>query len=218
MRLPLDLVIGRPPGQELPASEPAFVAALQQRMEVTRQRVSQNLRVAGQAMWQWYQQRARGAQYAVGDKVWLHNPQRKHGLSPKLQSPWEGPYTVLQALSGVTYKISGGARRRPLIVRVDRLWTYAEPGQFTWGHGDAAWNDAGNSDAPVNKSGVVGTCGVSEGAVVHGETNESSDENIDSDRDQRKQVLSLTGRPRRPRKRPVWWKDYVDSDDTSDDE
>ena len=117
LRLPLDLVTGRQLGEELPSTTLKYVATLQRRTEVTRQCVAQNLRVAGQAMALWYQQRSHDASYAVGDKVWLHNPRRKRGLAPKIQSPWEGPFTVLEALLDVTYKIKGGARRRTMVVQ-----------------------------------------------------------------------------------------------------
>ena len=30
------------------------------------------------------------------DIVWLHNPQRKKGLSPKMSRSWEGPYVVVE--------------------------------------------------------------------------------------------------------------------------
>ncbi|MPD03074.1 hypothetical protein E2C01_098692 [Portunus trituberculatus] len=56
-------------------------------MTATRQRVTQKLRLAGQAMSRQYLRRSRLAQYEVGSRVWLHNPRRKRGLAPKLQSP-----------------------------------------------------------------------------------------------------------------------------------
>ena len=62
-------------------------------------RVRGELRVAGQAMKETYDKRMREAKYSTGDRVWLYNTRRKRGLSPKLQSPWEGPYTVVAALS-----------------------------------------------------------------------------------------------------------------------
>ncbi|GFY20462.1 kinectin [Trichonephila clavipes] len=36
-----------------------------------------------------------------GDKVWIWNTKRRKGLSPKLQTHWEGPYTVLKILIDV---------------------------------------------------------------------------------------------------------------------
>ena len=50
MPLPLDLAAKRPPRKELPQTVPAFMVALQQRMEATRGQMSSNLCFAGQAM------------------------------------------------------------------------------------------------------------------------------------------------------------------------
>ncbi|KAG7166512.1 hypothetical protein Hamer_G005624 [Homarus americanus] len=69
--------------------------------------------------------------YKDGDKVWLYNPVRKKGQSPKLQSPWEGPYTVVERLSEVTYWIRGRRKAQPKVVHVNRLWQFHGPGQYT---------------------------------------------------------------------------------------
>ncbi|KFM63613.1 hypothetical protein X975_19950, partial [Stegodyphus mimosarum] len=39
------------------------------------------------------------------DKVWLWNATRRKGLSPKLQSSWDGPYKVLNRLNDVVVRI-----------------------------------------------------------------------------------------------------------------
>lgn len=56
-----------------------------------------------------YNQCMRGVRYSVNDRLWLHNPCRKRGLSPKLQSPW-----VVTALSDIAYRICRG-RKRPAV-------------------------------------------------------------------------------------------------------
>ncbi|GFV09992.1 hypothetical protein TNCV_1645871 [Trichonephila clavipes] len=38
-----------------------------------------------------YDTKAIGHQFKEGDKVWFYNPTRRKGLSPKLQSHWDGP-------------------------------------------------------------------------------------------------------------------------------
>ncbi|UYV71163.1 hypothetical protein LAZ67_8001966 [Cordylochernes scorpioides] len=38
--------------------------------------------------------------FSKGEMVWLHNPQRKKGLSPKLQYQWEGPYKIIKSTPG----------------------------------------------------------------------------------------------------------------------
>ena len=37
--------------------------------------------------------------FSRGEIVWLHNPQRKKGLSPKLSRSWEGPYVVVHRVN-----------------------------------------------------------------------------------------------------------------------
>ncbi len=85
----------------------------------------------------------------MGDRMWLHNPRRKRGLSPKLQSSWEGPYTVLAALSVVIYQIHRG-RKRSSVVHVDRIWRYHDPGRYSCGHGEEEEDtNRSNSDEDV---------------------------------------------------------------------
>ncbi|GFW08395.1 kinectin [Trichonephila clavipes] len=45
--------------------------------------------------------RATGHDFHEGDKVWLWNPKHRKGLSPKLQTNSEGPYTVLKRLNDI---------------------------------------------------------------------------------------------------------------------
>ncbi|GFU94884.1 uncharacterized protein TNCV_821071 [Trichonephila clavipes] len=51
-----------------------------------------------------YDATATGHDFHEGDKVWLWNPKRRKGLSPKLQMNWEGPYTVLKRLNDVVVR------------------------------------------------------------------------------------------------------------------
>lgn len=42
---------------------------------------------------------------------------------------------MVAAFSEVTYQIRRG-RKRPSIVKMDRLWRYHGPGRYSWGHGE----------------------------------------------------------------------------------
>ena len=57
-----------------------------------------------------------------GQHVWLHNPKRKKGVSPKLSRPWEGPYTVTERLNDVLYCIQQSPRAKNKVVHRNRLW------------------------------------------------------------------------------------------------
>ena len=63
--------------------------------------------------------------FGSGDVVWLHNPQRKKGISPKLTRPWEGSYIVLERINDVVYRIQQGSLKKPNVVHRDCLWTYS---------------------------------------------------------------------------------------------
>ena len=53
-----------------------------------------------------YNSKLHGIRYKPGDNVWLHSSVTPKGLSPKLSSPWKGPYTIVQCLNDVTLKKS----------------------------------------------------------------------------------------------------------------
>ncbi|KFM71099.1 hypothetical protein X975_15362, partial [Stegodyphus mimosarum] len=60
-----------------------------------------------------YDTRATGHRFNEGDKVWLWNQTRRKGLSPKLQSPWAGPYTVLNRLNDAGVRIRKSSNPKP---------------------------------------------------------------------------------------------------------
>ena len=56
-----------------------------------------------------------------GTFVWLHNPKRKKGISPKLSRPWEGPYLVTRKWNDV---IQRSPKSKQKIVHRNCLWLY----------------------------------------------------------------------------------------------
>ena len=68
----------------------------------------------------------------AGDAVWLHNPQKKKGLSVKLQCPWQGPYLVLKKINDLVYRIQLGPTCKPKLVHRNRLWKYIGSNTPTW--------------------------------------------------------------------------------------
>ena len=56
--------------------------------------------------------------------VWVYNPVRKKGRSPKQDSHWEGPCTVLEKLPDVVYWVQLLWRGRVVVLHRDRLAPY----------------------------------------------------------------------------------------------
>lgn len=81
-----------------------------------------------------YDRKSRDHQLQVGDFVWLHNPAKKKGTSPKLQLRWTGPYLILSKLSDVTLRIQSSPRAKPKVVHADRLKPCkgATPQKWEW--------------------------------------------------------------------------------------
>ena len=62
--------------------------------------------------------------YNPGDMVWLFSPNRKVGLCPKLQRPWDGPYRVIEKISDLVYRIQKLGKTRTQVVHHNRLKKY----------------------------------------------------------------------------------------------
>lgn len=70
-----------------------------------------------------YDSKANIEGFQKGELVLLYNPQRKKGLSPKLQTHWEGPYTIIKRINDVVYRIrkSDSRRAKLKVVHLERL-------------------------------------------------------------------------------------------------
>src|SRR5271154_4434883 len=44
--------------------------------------------------------------FKVGDKVYLYDPTTKRGFNVKLTRRWKGPYTVMEKINHVNYRVS----------------------------------------------------------------------------------------------------------------
>ncbi|KAJ8941537.1 hypothetical protein NQ318_010305 [Aromia moschata] len=119
LRLPCDLKFGCTPGDDVAGED--YVSTLRQRMDDIHERVRSNIQGASNRMKETYDISANDGRYQPGNQVWLYNPQRRRGLSPKLQSSWEGPYEVVTRINDVVYRIQKLPRGKPRVVHFNRL-------------------------------------------------------------------------------------------------
>jgi hypothetical protein len=123
LRLPCDLKFGCPPGEDVAGED--YVSDLRRKMEDIHQRVRHNIQSASDRMKESYDVRAENGGYRPEDLVWLYNPQRRRGFSPKLQCNWEGPYEVMERINDVVYRIRKPPHGKPRVVHFNRLAPYA---------------------------------------------------------------------------------------------
>ena len=122
LRLPCDLFFGRPP--DTPSSPEEYLRDLQARFEDVHNFARERISMATERMKTRYDIKATNHEFQEGEKVWLWNPVRRKGLSPKLQSNWDGPYTVLKRLNDVVVRIRKSPSSKPKVVHYDRLAPY----------------------------------------------------------------------------------------------
>ncbi|KAJ8980647.1 hypothetical protein NQ317_011843 [Molorchus minor] len=114
---------GCPPGEDVAGED--YVTTLRRRMDDIHDQVRSNIQSASDRMKETYDIGAQNDGYQSGDLVWLYNPQRRRGLSPKLQTLWEGPYEVLARINDVVYRIKKSSGGKPKVVHFNRLTPFS---------------------------------------------------------------------------------------------
>ncbi|KAJ8984501.1 hypothetical protein NQ317_014591 [Molorchus minor] len=111
------------PGEDVAGED--YVTTLRRRMDDIHDQVRSNIQSASDRMKETYDIGAQNDGYQSGDLVWLYNPQRRRGLSPKLQTLWEGPYEVLARINDVVYRIKKSSGGKPRVVHFNRLTPFS---------------------------------------------------------------------------------------------
>ncbi|GFW28843.1 retrovirus-related Pol polyprotein from transposon 412 [Trichonephila clavipes] len=122
LRLPADLLFSRPPDAPLVPEE--YIEKLQARMEEMHHLSSERIGMTSKKMKTRYDARATGHDFHERYKVWLWNPKRRTGLSPKQQTNWEGPYTVLKRLNDLVVRIQKSPHSKRKVIHYNTLVPY----------------------------------------------------------------------------------------------
>lgn len=119
LRLPCDLLFGSPIPE--PSAVGDYVHDLKERLLETHAFVRERLHRAGQRMKSRHDYKTNSKGFQEGELVWLYNPQRKRGRSPKLTPAWEGPYTIITRINDVVYRIQKTRKSKLKVVHFNRL-------------------------------------------------------------------------------------------------
>ena len=130
VRLPLDLMLGRPPEPQMPIAE--YAIWIQDTLWEVHRLARQHLHQAAKHQKRDYERNIHAVDFKSGDVVMLHSLGRKVGVSPKLQDRWDGPYVITQKLSDVTVRIKKSKMSKPLIVHTDRLKRFKGKYDCSW--------------------------------------------------------------------------------------
>ncbi|GFU31380.1 integrase core domain protein [Trichonephila clavipes] len=121
LRLPADLLFRRHPDAPLAAEECRETPGMEGGNTSSSWK---GIGMASEKMKTRYEARATRHDFHEGDKVWLWNPKRHKGLASKLQTDWEGHYTVLKRLNDVVLRIQNSPHSKPRVIYFNRLVPY----------------------------------------------------------------------------------------------
>ena len=121
--LPLDLMYP-PPDSHVPTNINAYVMTRQQNFHQAFELVRRNTTAQQRRRNALYNRKVHGPTYKEADFVLLHYDVTVPGQSPKLSSPWRGPYRILKCINDVNYKIEELSTGKQQIVHYDRLKRY----------------------------------------------------------------------------------------------
>ncbi|GBM70035.1 Retrovirus-related Pol polyprotein from transposon 412 [Araneus ventricosus] len=122
LRFPCDILFGRP--SETPSSPNEYMKNLEARLESIHAFARERIKLASERMKTRYDSRATHYHFKEGHLVWMYNPKRRRGLSPKLQQNWEGPYTVVKKLNNVVYRVQRSPNAKPKVIHINRPAPY----------------------------------------------------------------------------------------------
>ena len=120
--LPVDVMLGRVDVEEnSDRTVSQYIKDVQRTLKGAYDTICINLEVAQKKRKVLYDGQCAGIDFKIGDRVWLFNPAIKTARTKKLSSLWRGPYTVIDRLSSVNYKIQLIGTTKTQIVHRNRL-------------------------------------------------------------------------------------------------
>jgi hypothetical protein len=120
--MPIDVVLGRPEQESNEAGTyTEFADDLAARLERAFELVRENLEVAAVRRKVRYDLRVRSKGFTVGQWVWLYNPRKYRGRTPKWQRLYTGPYLVVREIPPANYVVQKTKQGPLKVVHGDKL-------------------------------------------------------------------------------------------------
>ena len=119
--MPSHLLVDTPDVEE-GQGRPPFVNQLEDKLLEVHTIARENLKKSHVRQKKQYDRTARARQWKIGMAVWLFNPTKMVGKSPKLTIFWEEiPYVIIEKINDVVMRIQKSKKGKPRVVHVDRL-------------------------------------------------------------------------------------------------
>jgi len=134
VRMPLDLVMGIPPGQnnQEASNIDEYVQRTQEQMVEAYEVAKRHLGVAAQRRKAAYDIRVRQDDFKVGDWVWYWYPRKYSLRSPKWQKCYTGPYLIVRKIEPVNFVLQRSSRAKPFVVHINKMKKCFGPTPVSW--------------------------------------------------------------------------------------
>jgi hypothetical protein len=180
-RMPLDLVMGLPVEKDPNINDlDDYVINVKESASKCYDLARKHLRMSAERRKTSYDIHVKESLFKEGDRVWYWYPRRFQGKSPKWQSNYTGPYTIIRSIPPVNYVLQRTPRSKPFVVHRDKM--------------KLAYNDDSPSESQQRSD---------EAAVEQRTTSEHSTDVENSD------TAVTSGRPTRHRQPPALLADFV---------
>ena len=151
IRLPVDLLYGRPESGEDYSDATTYADKLRERLARVHRYAREHLKIESDRQKLSYDHRLCSRVFNPGDAVWFYNPRRRVGFCPSLQRPWEGSFLVTKRISDVGYRIQRSERSKPKVVHHDRLRLYEGSDRPNWHLTDTVTADRAETEPLVDE-------------------------------------------------------------------
>ncbi|XP_036146013.1 uncharacterized protein LOC118646668 [Monomorium pharaonis] len=140
LKLPLDLFRRSPPEfNEDTQFSKDYVGDLRLKLRELHAVVKKRMDIKSSRVKAWYDRKARLVLFQEGQKVWLCDPRRSRGKTPKVQNSWESPYLVIKKLSDVVYCIQKSSRHRKKVGKKKRELESGKSRKLNFGEVFCCW-------------------------------------------------------------------------------
>ena len=103
--IPVDVMFGRFDREGNDGTIPQYIKEVRKTLKSAYDMIRVNLDVAHKKRKDVKDKHCSETNFSIGDRVWLFNPAVKVGQTKKFSLLWRGPYTVIDRVNPVNYRI-----------------------------------------------------------------------------------------------------------------
>ena len=124
-RLPMDVSLLPP--SKLSADQSQYRSSIVKNLAIAQKLATDRNNTQQSNMKIQYDKKAAPPRFAIGQKVMVHDPTKKSGLTKKLAPHYLGPFTIIEQPSPVLVRLDGLGPQKSNIIHVNRLKLCPEP-------------------------------------------------------------------------------------------